>query len=448
MLDYLQRKAEGEPLPEAPRRERPAEVIDLMSALQASLARHAHAVLPERLQVGGRVLQSLIDRQAQTLVEGARLLAADYGFREAVSSSDTDTIVSVLANHGARIGATEAALVTTGFELRAATGHGGPQLSALVAKLATSALAHGQAAQIALLSGRPHQVVMVPIKAPLTIGWVLMGVPLDDRLAKDMQSLSALNVTLLSRDSAGSPWHAGISSLAPPQAQALAARPWTAAAMPAAASVLLQTEEFAVQPMWLNPADAGGSVLALVSLSVEEAVRLPRDLQLALLAITLLGFAAFSVFGVLTARHVTTPLRKLSAAADRLGGGDYSTPVGGARRDDEVGHLAQAFEQMRISVADKQAQILKLAYWDSLTGLPNRVQFRDAVRDAIREAEAGAGSAARTSNPAPTSAFRSPACTSTARATSGITTPTPTPPTSSTRATSPAAWRRWPCMPT
>ena len=104
------------------------------TALQASLTRHAHGALPGRLQVGARVLQSLLDRQAQTLSEGARLLAADYGFREAVSSDDTATIVSVLNNHGARIGATEAALVTTGFQLRAATSHDPRDLAGLVSK--------------------------------------------------------------------------------------------------------------------------------------------------------------------------------------------------------------------------------------------------------------------------------------------------------------------------
>jgi diguanylate cyclase (GGDEF)-like protein len=369
------------------------------TALRASLTRHAHSVLPDKLVVGGRVLQSLIDRQSQTLVEGARLLAADYGFREAVSSNDTDTIVSVLANHGARLGATEAALVTTSFELRAATGHDNRDLAVLVSRLAASALSSGRASQVALLAGRPHQVVMVPIKAPITVGWVLMGVPLDGRIAADMRSLSALNVTLLAKAAGSSAWRPSVSGLADEQARALALQPWGAlAASQGATTLSLQGEEFEVQPMWLSApeqAGPGGSVLALVSVSVDEAVRLPRDLQFALLAVTLLGFAAFSVFGVLTARRVTTPLRRLSAAADRLGAGDYSTPVTtGVRRNDELGHLAQAFEQMRISVADKQAQILKLAYWDSLTGLPNRVQFRDAVRDAIREAEALGGAAA------------------------------------------------------
>jgi diguanylate cyclase (GGDEF)-like protein len=131
-------------------------------------------------------------------------------------------------------------------------------------------------------------------------------------------------------------------------------------------------------------------VLALVSVSIDEAVRIPRDLQLGLAAITLIGFAVFGIGSLITARRLTTPLRALSAAAARLGAGDYDTPMRGLRRADEIGQLAHAFEQMRESVSEQQAQILKLAYWDSLTGLPNRVQFRDAVRDAIAAAQPGA----------------------------------------------------------
>ena len=149
------------------------------SAIGASLGRHARSGLPDKLDVGGRVLQSLLDQQAQKLTEGARLLAADYGFRSAVQSGDAETIVSVLENHGARIGATETALLGTDFAVRAASGRELTDFSAQIARLAARATASGgsSASEIALLDGRAHQVVLVPMKAPVLVGWVLMGFP-------------------------------------------------------------------------------------------------------------------------------------------------------------------------------------------------------------------------------------------------------------------------------
>ena len=363
------------------------------TALRASLLDHAHSVLPDKLLVGDRVLQRLLDQRAQKLIEGARLLAADYGFREALSSDDDGTIASVLANHGARIGATDAALLSTDFQLRSATAGNPGGLTSLAARLAAQASATGTASTVALLSGRAYQAVLVPVKAPVVVAWVLMAFPLDTQLTGEMRDLSTLNLTVLTRATPREPWTVSSSNLGEEQSARLATQPW-AAATPAAAMIAVdvQGEEFGVRPKWLsqsNSIEGGAAVLALVSLSVDEAVRLPAKLQLALLAITLLAFAAFGLGSVFTARRVTTPIRQLAAAAERLGAGDYATPIGGLKRADEIGDLAQSFERMRINVAEKQAEVRQLAYWDSLTGLPNRVQFRDAVRQAIQDAPAG-----------------------------------------------------------
>ena len=384
--------------------------IASFSAIRASLGEHARSVLPERLRVGERVLASLLDQNAQKLTEGARLLAADYGFRSVVLSNDAATMASVLENHGARIGATETALLGTDFALRAASGRDTGELKPVVARLAAVAMRDGAASEIALLGGRPHQVVLVPVKAPVLVGWVLMGFPLDEHLVGDMKALSALDMTLLARANPGAPWTVALTSLPPGSAAGFARVAWSA--LPAVASgmqpVSLDHEAFGVRAHRLTPAPAlapaisgapaGASrqppgVLALVSLSIDDAVRPPRDLQLGLALITLLAFVVFLLGSLFAARWVTTPLRALAAAADRLRAGDYATPIQGLRRVDELGHLAHAFEQMRVSVGEKQAQILKLAYWDALTGLPNRVQFRDAVRDAIAQAQAGAAAA-------------------------------------------------------
>ncbi|MBS0447130.1 MAG: EAL domain-containing protein [Proteobacteria bacterium] len=368
-------------------------------AIRASLAEHAYSVLPDELAVGQRVLQSLLDQDANKLTEGARLLAADYGFRSAVLSNDGDTIASVLDNHGKRIGATEAALLGTDFALRAASGGDLRQIAPVVARLAAQAASTGAASEIALLSGRPHQVVLVPMKAPVVVGWVVMGFPLDTHLGAEMKSLSALNLTLLMRDGSASPWRRALTTLPDELADAVGAHPWNIASTLAPMQALrLGHEEFGVKALWLTPQadDASGrpAVLALVSRSIDEAVRPPRDLQLALIGITLIGFLVAVLGSLFTARRVASPLRELSVAAERLGAGDHMTPMQGTLRRDEIGQLAQSFERMRIAVGEKQDQILKLAYWDGLTDLPNRVQFRDAVAEAIEQARAEQGTVA------------------------------------------------------
>jgi putative multiple sugar transport system permease protein len=47
--------------------------------------------------------------------------------------------------------------------------------------------------------------------------------------------------------------------------------------------------------------------------------------------------------------------------------------------------LARAFDRMRLDIAGQQHEIRQLAYWDRLTGLPNRTQFRQALQAALEE---------------------------------------------------------------
>ena len=73
--------------------------------VNAANSSNAHAKVEEELNVGQRVFARLLDQNAEKLKLSARVLAADFAFREAIATHDTGTIASVLANHGARIGA-------------------------------------------------------------------------------------------------------------------------------------------------------------------------------------------------------------------------------------------------------------------------------------------------------------------------------------------------------
>jgi diguanylate cyclase (GGDEF)-like protein len=347
-------------------------------AIRAAIDHNARASIHSELEVGERLLRRVVDQNAQTLLEGAALLAADYGFRSAVSSNDDATIDSALVNHGERIGASMTALLDTGFRLRASAHADQQALEPVVASLALRAPRGQRASEVVVVDGKPFQFVMVPMRAPVLVGWVLMGFPIDQRMVDDMRAVSALQVSLQVRSDVGTQWRTIVTSL-PPDARIAVEK--QAHVVAGAFDMALPDGEYSVRAVSLSASDAG--VSALLMRSVDEAVAPYRQLQLGLALLTLLGVAVFAVGSVITARRVTTPIRKLAAAAERLGAGDYATPLGGQRREDEIGDLAQSFEHMRVNISNQQQEILKLAYWDSLTGLPNRVQFRNAVVEAI-----------------------------------------------------------------
>ncbi len=87
------------------------------------------------------------------------------------------------------------------------------------------------------------------------------------------------------------------------------------------------------------------------------AIELPRSsvLELAFeisapLLVLLFLILIFASLGILIlTRAITQPIQKLSAAAENITHGNLNQPID-IQRDDEVGRLAQAFEQMRLSL--------------------------------------------------------------------------------------------------
>ena len=354
----------------------------VFSVLRLSIEQSARRQIVQELMVGERVWRRVLDQNAQKLSQGATLLAADYGFRAAVSSGDTETIRSALDNNGARIGATVTALLDTSLALRAVgDGQDSDALQPILSALSQPASRTPQSTLIALVGQTPYQFVVVPLKAPLTIGWVLMGFPINQALAFDMRQLSEMHLAVMSRMPAGKD-KVHISTLPPEGLLALAALPGDATEIKVGGDTLV------IRDISLNA--SVGEVHTLLMRSYADVVAPFRQAQVALAWITAMGVLLFGAASVYAARRVTTPLRSLVNAANRLGKGQYDTPMEHTERQDEIGGLSKAFDHMRINIAAQQAEIRQLAYWDRLTGLPNRARFRDAVEQAIDNQRASA----------------------------------------------------------
>ena len=86
--------------------------------------------------------------------------------------------------------------------------------------------------------------------------------------------------------------------------------------------------------------------------------------------------------GMALARELTKPLKLLVDATKKMKSGDYSVMVPLMHRD-EIGELAETIDLMRKHVGEREDEILKLAYADSLTDLPNRALFDDRLNTSV-----------------------------------------------------------------
>ena len=343
--------------------------------IRQSIDRNAHRQLSERLHLAERIWQRLLEQRAGKLSQGAAVLAADYGIREALGTHDLATLQSALANHSQRIGATLAAVLDTRLALQAMAEGADATLAPALARLAPQLAQRPGSGLVALVGGLPYQFVMVPMRAPALVGWVVMGFALDQTLVNDMHAVSGLHATLV-----GQPVNAApallMSSLRKPESAS------SLLTLIADGDLLLDDMPHLVAT-WPVASGADGRIVLRAAGSIDEAVAPYRALQWVLAMITLLGLVLFGAGSVLTARRVTEPLRSLARATQAIGRGEPDEPLGHTGRADEIGDLARAFDQMRQDIQAQRHEIRSLAFHDKLTGLPNRVNFRQVLGQAI-----------------------------------------------------------------
>lgn len=355
-------------------------------AIRAGINDNARASVRAELVIAERVFRRLLDQNAQNLTTGARILALDYGFRQAIGTNDKETIASVLANHGARIGASLTMLVGTDRKIISATsGDAGASLQASIIQLVDAAERTGSGNGIRLVDKHPFQLVVVPVKAPLTIGWVAMAFPIGVTLVKDMRELSSLQVTIVTNTDADH-WNVEASTYSSPDALKMTAQfheiPRQGAALP---TMSMGANEYSSRSIVL--ADDGDHIaIAVLQRSLSEAIAPYERLQLTLLLLTAIGTVIAGLGSVITAKRITGPLRALTETATRFGNGDYTGELE-IKSKDEIGELSRAFGSMRDGISQRELEIRRLAYWDTLTDLPNRAQFVNLMTAAIQQAK-------------------------------------------------------------
>ncbi|MGZ5084375.1 MAG: putative bifunctional diguanylate cyclase/phosphodiesterase, partial [Usitatibacter sp.] len=366
--------------------------ISAVLVMQAN-SQIARETVDQELEQGERVFKQLLAQNQARLEQGAGILSADFAFRQAIATNDIGTILSVLRNHGARVGANVMTLASLENLIRADTLDGErigkPFASPDLIRLAGI---EGKASSVVIREGKLYQLVVVPVLAPEPIAWVGLAFEVDDAVAKDLHQLTSLEVSFLSRSGTG-PWQLHASTLAPGLRKGLLdtfVDDEGVASRVNEVSIDGEEYETRVTPLEARP---DKRIVAALQKPMQVGLAPFKRISASFFWLTLLGLILLVAGSLVIARSITRPVHRLAEAADRVQQGDYTRHVD-VEHKDEIGQLAVSFNHMLDGIVSREKEILRLAYEDGLTGLPNRAMFNEQLGQAVRLAERGTASLA------------------------------------------------------
>ncbi|MDO8542902.1 MAG: adenylate/guanylate cyclase domain-containing protein [Opitutaceae bacterium] len=282
----------------------------------------AEREIQRQLDVAAVQLARVVKQRNADLARGASVLSYDAGLRETLSSTDDiGTLRSVLENFQGRVGAGLVALLSTEGSLLAETRRGLPAANAYQPlQQAADEAENAQASGYAVVDDILHSLVVVPLRAPNIVAWVVVGFPLDQQFIAALKETTGVEVTL----------RHGSRTLATTN--------------PNRGEYLTRALE--------RPTTDGGTASILLQYSLDEKLAPARRLQrvLGFVFAGSLVLAALLAMGI--ARNVSEPVQHLAAHTRKIAAGDYETRVD-LHREDELGQLAASFNAMAAGLAER-----------------------------------------------------------------------------------------------
>ncbi len=345
-------------------------------------ARDSDARIEQSLAARGGVFDELMATRAQQIRQTVLLASLDEKFSAAAAGADLNALPELLAERSLAAAGDLALLLDLDGELIAASDPlDPPRLSfpGLVSRAGEQGLSRSSMDA----NGRSFEMVTVPVRAPLPVGWLSVGYAIDGKLTRNIQSLTGLSATVY-RSEPGA--RVALASTLEPQSlkslmQGVAAGQFSGSGI---FSVDLLGNRFkAVQRQFIPKSAA---ITILLQESVRDTTAPYRQLRRHALAVGALAALLALLGAAMLARRIGDPMQQLVRAARRIREGDYSTPVN-VKSEDELGELAVSFNAMQEGIAEREERITYQAQFDELTGLPNRFLGLELLTGAVASAD-------------------------------------------------------------
>lgn len=359
-------------------------LLVLMALINYNLSTSVKAEIEKTIIAGSQLFNFLSDEYRQRLTDQAYILASDFAFRQAIATADTKTISSVLDNHRIRLNANIMILADMHHQT-IIDSSGVTKLNEAFPfpELLNVAEKNGTATGTAVFGNYLYHIVIVPVLGPLPIAWLASAFIINDSSASKTKSLIGLDLSFLYQRSSGK-LQILATNLFPAQSNALLKTLTDRGITPGDDLVQLNVEgEVFLVHIYSLVSNKDGSTIIVIQQSLTKALKPFYRLQRLVLIFGLIVLLVSLIFSRRLAQSISQPLQKLILLAERIRYGDYSKSFQ-LDREDEIGQLASVFYDMSMSIKDRETEIMTLANYDSLTGLPNRILFSDRLSQAIK----------------------------------------------------------------
>jgi diguanylate cyclase (GGDEF)-like protein len=333
-----------------------------LAAVLASTRRAVEARSAAQLHSGGSLAENLISFRAGQLANGVAVLAADFGFREAVASGHAPTVLSAARNNAQRIGADLVLVLDTRGQVLASSVPQSAAADTSLEGLLSSGPTPREQPTFHIFGSHAYQVFLAPVRTPETIAWVLMGFVADEQLAQKIRALVGTEVQIVTHGSGGL---VRVTSTLP------AARNAPAAVAADDGAHVTHTAGMDYLGFVRRLNGRGDSVDVILLEPLDEVYAPYRELRDAMLLIDGVALVLAALIGAVLGRSAARPIGELVRAAQRIEKGQYQTAVSVAGGE-EFRALASTFNTMQHHIAAREADITYQAQHDPLTQLPNR----------------------------------------------------------------------------
>ncbi len=338
-------------------------------------SKHAKQRLERDLEIAQNVLEQVLKNREQILYNAASVLTADFGFKQAVASTDKPTIDSVLLNHGERI---EADLMIL-LGLNAETFTSVPQMSSQEKKfpypdLFNEVLNNNGVTTLMIFDERLYQIVMLTVDAPLPIAVAVVGFEIDIEFIEGLKAITQLETSIQVKEGATEFFR--LTSL--PEEQNLGYIFDHTVNLSWFSLLILEDTQF-ISRQFILPTPYGKNITITLSEKLEILLAEFNQLQISIFTITVATLLFALSFAVLLSKKIAKPMMYLADTAKNIADGDYSQTIIADSTSTEFIHLVNAFKSMQLNIRNRESEIKYQAQHDLLTALYNRHHISNLI---------------------------------------------------------------------